>query len=40
MNKAWKIEQWKDVTAELVPNWRQDLPLSEQREGGLQDDQP
>jgi hypothetical protein len=27
-SKIWKIERWKDITAELVPDWRQGLPLS------------
>jgi hypothetical protein len=25
--KAWGIEKWIDVTAELVPNWKEGLPL-------------
>jgi len=25
----WKIESWADVTARLVPDWRQAHPLSE-----------
>ena len=35
--KAWEIEQWRDITAELVPDWRQGLPLSEQRDIGSPD---
>ena len=26
---VWAIESWLDVTAELVPDWRNDNPLSE-----------
>ena len=36
--KAWRIEQWTDITAELVPDCRRDLPLSEQHNIGSQDD--
>lgn len=25
--KAWKVETWKDVTQDLVPNWRQGLAV-------------
>jgi len=35
--KAWEIEQWRDITAELVPDCRRDLPLSEQSSIGSQE---
>jgi hypothetical protein len=25
----WEIEDWRDVTAELVPDWRSHLPLAD-----------
>ena len=24
--RQWRIQKWSDVTAELVPDWRQPLP--------------
>jgi hypothetical protein len=36
--KAWEVEQWRDITAELVPDWQQGLPLSEQRDVESLDD--
>jgi len=38
IEKAWKIEQWRDITAQLVPDWRQALPLSEQGDMGSPND--
>lgn len=31
-SKAWKIEHWRDVTSELVTDWREPLPLHDQRQ--------
>jgi hypothetical protein len=28
-SKVWGITSWTDITAELVPDWRQGLPLTE-----------
>jgi hypothetical protein len=35
--KAWGIEKWADITAELVPNWREDLTLPSESEGKDED---
>ena len=34
IRKVWKIEIWRDVTPEVVPDWREPLPLSERGSGG------
>lgn len=33
LQALWDIESWRDVTAELVPDWRSHLPLADRIAG-------